>query len=242
MQDKNTKLPICYFIVLDTTWILYIYLTLFHLLTELAFVSSMAKVYPQTPSSPSTPPPPPSSSSSSTSPYISSKQELFTIWMKSLVYNSHGCTAYNSNGEIVYRVDNYDKKCSSQVYLMDIQGTVLFAIHRKKLQLFGCWDGYKWDFSKKQRWFRVTRKHQMIHVDLGVGEGGYKIVKSGGKLGFKIVNLDQDEALVAEVKPKQTTSGINLGNDVFTLIVEPHVDQSLVMAIIMVHGLIHHQL
>ncbi|KAI3828828.1 hypothetical protein L1987_02938 [Smallanthus sonchifolius] len=210
------------------------------------FLSSMAKVYPQTPSSPS----PSSSSSSSSSPsssssssYVSSKQECFTIWMKSLVYNSHGCTAYNSNGEIVYRVDNYDKKCSSQVYLMDIRGNILFAIQRKKLPVFGCWDGYKWDFSKKQRWFRVTTKRQMIHVDLGVGEGaGYKIVKTGGKLGFKIVNLDQDGALVAEIKPKQTASGIDLGNDVFTLTVEPDVDQSLIMAIIMVHGLIHGQL
>ncbi|KAF5774839.1 putative tubby-like protein [Helianthus annuus] len=215
---------------------MYVYITnpLHHLLTELAFLSTMAKVYPQTPSSPSQSP--------SSSPYVSSKQEFFTIWMKSLVYNSHGCTAYNSSGEIVYRVDNYDTKCSSQVYLMDIRGKVLFAIQRKKLPVFGCWDGYKWDFSKKQRWFRVTRKRQTIHVDLGVGEGGYKIVKTGGKLGFKIINTDQDGALVAEFKPKQTASGIDLGNDVFTLTVEPDVDQSLIMAIIMVLGLIHRQL
>nr|XP_043629063.1 protein LURP-one-related 11 [Erigeron canadensis] len=195
----------------------------------------MSKVYPQAPSS--------SSSPSSSSPYISLKQECFTIWMKSLLYNSHGCTAYNSNGEIVYRVDNYDKKCSSQVYLMDILGNVLFSIQRKKLRIFGCWDGYKWDFSKKQRWFRVTSKRQKIQVDLGIDQGlGYKIVKSCGKLGFKIVNLDQDCALVAEIKRKQTPSGIDLGNDVFTLSVEPGVDQSLIMAIIMVYGLIHRQL
>ncbi|XP_076930686.1 protein LURP-one-related 11-like [Bidens hawaiensis] len=189
----------------------------------------MAKVYPQTPSS-----------SNSSSPYVSSKQECFTIWMKSLVYNSHGCTTYNSNGEIVFRVDNYDKKCSSQVYLMDIRGNVLFRIQQKKLRIFGCWDGYKWDFSKKQRWFRVTRKRQTIHVDLGFSQSGYKIV--GGKLGFKIVNLDQDGSLVAEIKRKQTASGVDLGKDVFVLTVEPNIDQSLIMAIIMVHGLIHGQL
>ncbi|XP_071727625.1 protein LURP-one-related 11-like [Rutidosis leptorrhynchoides] len=197
----------------------------------------MAKVYPRTTSSLSSSS---SSSSPTSSPYVSSKQECFTIWMKSLVYNSHGCTAYNSNGEIVYRVDNYDKKCSSQVYLMDVQGNVLFSIQRKKLNLFGCWDGFKWEFSKKQRWFRVTRKRQKIHVDLGVHQKGYKIVKSG--VGFKIVNLDQDCAMVAEVKRKQTNSGIDLGNDVSTLTVEPEIDQSLIMAIIMVYGLIHRQL
>ncbi|KAJ0594437.1 putative tubby-like protein [Helianthus annuus] len=214
------------------TWLcIYIYRTI-HLLTELALLPSMAKVYPQTPSS--------SSSSPSSSTYISSKQECFTIWMKSLVYNSHGCTTYNSNGEIVYRVDNYDKKCSSQVYLMDILGNVLFAIQRKKLSIFGCWDGYKWDFSKKQRWFRATRNRNTLHVDLGFDKKGYKIM--GGKLGFKIVNLDQDGALVAEVKRKQTTTGIDLGSDVFVLTIEPNIDQSLIMAIIMVHGLIHRQL
>ncbi|KAI3689558.1 hypothetical protein L2E82_47519 [Cichorium intybus] len=197
----------------------------------------MAKVYPQAPSSS----PLSSSSSLATSPYLSSKQECFTIWMKSLVYNSHGCTAYNSKGEIVYRVDNYDKKCSSQVYLMDIRGNVLFAIQRKKLRVFGCWDGYNWDFSKKQRWFRVTRKRGMLHVDLEFDQR-YKIVKSGGKFGFKIVNLDQDGALVAEIKRKQTATGVDLGDDVFTLTVEPNINQSLIMAIVMVHGLIHHQL
>lgn len=82
----------------------------------------------------------------------------------------------------------------------------------------------------------------MIHVDFGYGKKGYKIVKSGGKLGFKIVDLDQDGSLVAEVKRKQTASGIDLGNDVFTLSVEPEIDQSLIMAIIMVYGLIHRQL
>nr|GFA31053.1 protein LURP-one-related 11-like [Tanacetum cinerariifolium] len=196
----------------------------------------MAKVYPQALSSSSS-----SSSSLSSSTYVSSKQECFTIWMKSLVYNSHGCTAYNSKGEIVYRVDNYDKKCSSQVYLMDILGNVLFSIQRKKLRIFGCWDGYNWDFSKKQRWFRVTNKRGMVHVDLGSNQRGYKILKNGTK-GFKILNLDQDGAMVAEIKRKQTTSGVDLGNDVFTLTVEPNIDQSFIMSLIMVYGLIHRQL
>lgn len=112
----------------------------------------------------------------------------------------------------------------------------------QKFRIFGCWDGYKCDFSTKQRWFRVTKKRHTIHVDLGFNQRGYKIVKSDGKLGFKIMNLDQDGSLVAEIKQKQTASGINLGNDVFMLTVEPGIDQSLIMAIVMVHGLIHRQL
>ena len=66
-----------------------------------------------------------------TSSYVTSRREKFTIWMKSLVMQGNGCTVYNENGEIVYRIDNYDKKCSNEVYLMDLQGKVLFTILRK---------------------------------------------------------------------------------------------------------------
>ncbi|XP_023752096.1 protein LURP-one-related 11 [Lactuca sativa] len=194
----------------------------------------MSRVYPHRPS-PSSP-----------SPYMSSKLESFTIWMKSLVFNTHGCTVYNSKGEIIYRVDNYDNKCGQEVYLMDIRGNVLYSLRQKKLRLFGCWDGYKWDdcSSNKQLWFHAT-KHRSICVNSCDHKGRgctYKIVRMNGKQGFKIVDEDQEGALVAELKQKQTTTGINLGDDVFTLIVQPHVDHSFIMAIVMVYGLINNHI
>lgn len=80
----------------------------------------MAKVYPrQAPSVPL---------------YMTSGRETFTIWMKSLVYQTNGCTVYNSGGQIVFRVDNYEEKCSNEVYLMDLEGRVLYTI-RKKVNL-----------------------------------------------------------------------------------------------------------
>lgn len=68
--------------------------------------------------------------SSSSSSYISLQEQAatFTVWMKSLVMQTNGCTVFNQNGDIVYRVDNYDKKGSREVYLMDLKGTVLFTI------------------------------------------------------------------------------------------------------------------
>jgi uncharacterized protein YxjI len=79
----------------------------------------MAKVYPQIPST--------------CSPHITSERETFTIWMKSLVCHTNGCTVYNTNGDIVYRVENYDKKGSKEVHLMDLRGKVLSTIRRKVL-------------------------------------------------------------------------------------------------------------
>lgn len=51
--------------------------------------------------------------------------------MKSLVLHGKGCTVFDSNGGIVYRVDNYDRKFSNEVYLMDFRGKVLYTILRK---------------------------------------------------------------------------------------------------------------
>ena len=45
-----------------------------------------------------------------------------------------------------------------------------------------------------------------------------------------------------KVEKKQTSSGVVLGDDVLSLVVEPHVDHSLVMALVAVCGLIHHRM
>ncbi|KAJ9173583.1 hypothetical protein P3X46_016703 [Hevea brasiliensis] len=108
--------------------------------------------------------------------------------MKSLVCHTNGCTVFDSNGEIIYRVENYDIKCSNEVHLMDLRGRVLVTIKRKRLLVFG-------------RWY-----------------------------------------VVAEVKKKQSSSGIALGDDLLTLIVEPHTDHSLIMAIVTVYGLINYKM
>lgn len=77
----------------------------------------MAKVYPH--------------KAPSVSPCVTSERETFTIWMKSLVYNTNGCTVYNSEGQIVFRVDNYEEKCSNEVHLMDLEGRVLYTIRKR---------------------------------------------------------------------------------------------------------------
>ncbi|KAK9265894.1 hypothetical protein L1049_021601 [Liquidambar formosana] len=197
----------------------------------------MAKVYPQT---------------ATCSTYITSRRETFTIWMKSLVVHGNGCTVFDSNGEIVYRIDNYDKKCSNEVYLMDRQGKVLFTIQRKKLRVFGRWDGYKRSASKVNKekpWFQVRKNFNVFEenltcqVTVGYTKAKaccYRMEGLAGKLAFKIIDSDGD--LIAEIKQKQSSSGIMLGNDVLTLSVEPHIDHSLIVALVAIHGLINHKM
>ncbi|KAE9607737.1 hypothetical protein Lal_00013427 [Lupinus albus] len=188
----------------------------------------MGKVYPQV---------------STSSPCFNSKRETYTLWMKSLVFHSNGCTVYDSNGDIVYRVDNYDRKGKSEVNLMDLKGRVLCAIKKKSLS-FGSWSGYRCNSpsygSMKEPWFQVKRCNKMIRrkveCEIEIECQKYCILRNSGKAAFRIVNVDGH--IVAEAKKKYSPSGVALDNDVLTLDVAEDTDHSLVMALVTVYGLI----
>ncbi|CAI9759399.1 unnamed protein product [Fraxinus pennsylvanica] len=202
----------------------------------------MAKIHPQT-------------SVKGVSDHSTSERETFTIWMKSLVFHGNGCTVFNSKGEVVYRVDNYQTRHRSEVFLMDFYGEVLFSMKRKRLRIFESWEGYKWIdaiLNKERPWFQVRsncsifrrHKHKTCHVSLGCDKtterSSYQITGLEGKSTFKII--DNAGNLVAQVIKKQSSSGVLLGDDVLTLVVEPQMDHSLVMALVIVHGLINQKL
>ncbi|XWS61798.1 hypothetical protein CRYUN_Cryun07bG0156300 [Craigia yunnanensis] len=193
-------------------------------------------------------------SSFSSSSYVTSRRETFTIWMKSLVMQGDGCTVYNENGEIVYRIDNYDKKCSNEVYLMDLQGKVLFTILRKNW-FFRRWVGNRCNdlnLNTEKLQFQVRKNlRNILKGDLScqviiigcdsIGQASYYRIKSlADKSAFKIT--EDNGKLAAEAKRKLSSSGVLLGEDVLTLEVEPNVDHCLIMALVTVYGLIHHRL
>ncbi|KZV43469.1 protein LURP-one-related 11-like [Dorcoceras hygrometricum] len=204
----------------------------------------MAKVYPQT-------------VSSSRSP-ISSKQEVFILWMKSLIPCSKGCTVFDSDGRLVYRVDNYHIKCSRQVDIMDAKGKVLFTVKAKKLSILGSWEGYRsgnTGKNKEKPEFRVTKvvnirkvlgflgKVYSFKVVVGLDKNQpceYVMETQICKSSCRIV--DSFGKLVAEVKRKITSSGVVLGKDVLTMVVEPYEEQCLIMGLVVVFGLIHRKL
>ncbi|XP_073101180.1 protein LURP-one-related 11-like [Elaeis guineensis] len=209
----------------------------------------MAKIYHHTlfpsPSSSS------SSSSSNDSCCLTSGREIYTLWMKSLVLNGNGCTIYDSNGEVVYRVDNYDQKCCKEVYLMDQGGKTLYKILRKKLRVLGRWEAYRYNDSngeeKKPR-FRVKNAGGILK---GSGSFGIEVMGCGreNKASYKIEILkhpsvyrimDMAGGLVAQVQRKHAVSGVMLGEDVMTLAVEPNTDRLLVIGLVVVCCLINH--
>ncbi|KAK4844054.1 hypothetical protein QYF36_015848 [Acer negundo] len=183
--------------------------------------------------------------------YTTSRRETFTIWMKSLVCHTNGCTVFDSNGQIVYRVENYDTKCSNEVFLMDLRGQVLFTIRRKKTLVFGRWDVYRWsscnyNIKEEKPWFQVKRYSRIFRGDIAcqitLGQNKYWIERSSGpcKAAFRIVNIYG--GIIAEVNQKQSSSGILFGEDVLTLKVESHIDHSFIVALVIVNGLINRKM
>ncbi|TVU37283.1 hypothetical protein EJB05_10589 [Eragrostis curvula] len=185
---------------------------------------------------------------------------VFTVWMKSLVLNGHGCAVYDSNGRLVYRVDNYGTRCSGSVCLMDVDGNIILKVLKKKLA-FGRWEGYRWrgEEQEPRPWFTVARQcspfqrrrrsrrpSSSASCECQSDDTGsvmlYTIITDEcltGKKGCRII----DEAtglVVAEVKRKVTANGVALGDDVLALGVEPDADESLVMGLVLVYGLMNH--
>ena len=58
---------------------------------------------------------------------------VLTVWRKSLLFNCDGFTVYNSNGNLVFRVDNYMNSTRDNIVLMDASGLPLLSIRRKVL-------------------------------------------------------------------------------------------------------------
>ncbi|CAK8579170.1 unnamed protein product [Lathyrus sativus] len=196
----------------------------------------MAKVHPQKQE--------PTTSSKSHDDKCLSKGERYTVWMKSLVLHSNGCTVYDSKGNIVYRVDNYDRKGGREVNLMNLKGNVVCTI-RKRLLAFGCWEGHKYCSSnsnsrslEEQAWFQVKRcLRGKVDCEIKVGSQNVSIerVSKGKSFGFRIISKDGE--IIGEAKQKESSSGIVLSNDVLTLDLAAGTDHSLTMALITVYGL-----
>ncbi|KAI3964962.1 hypothetical protein MKW92_027516 [Papaver armeniacum] len=63
--------------------------------------------------------------------HISDRQvEVLTVWKKSLLFNCNGYTVFDTKGNLVFRVDNYQSG-KKEIVLMDGIGKSLLIIRRK---------------------------------------------------------------------------------------------------------------
>jgi uncharacterized protein YxjI len=216
----------------------------------------MAKIQPL-PAAPSTAAAPPSSSSAD-EPW-----QVYTVWMKSLVFNGNGCTVYGADGGVAFRVDNYGCRGGREAFLMDRAGRTVVGIQRRSC--FGMlrrWEVCRYSDKPESGcggggeetgtpWFAVrkARRGGGAAVTVHGGSGrmsstttttAYAIVGGGcsRKPDYRILG-GADGAAVAAVARKQTPSGVVLGDDVLTLTVAPGTDHLLMLGLVVVFGLMN---
>jgi uncharacterized protein YxjI len=179
-------------------------------------------------------------------------QQVYTVWMKSLVFNGNGCTVYGADGGVAFRVDNYGCRGGREAFLMDRAGRTLVGIRRRScFGMFRRWEACRYSESESDGgeetrtvWFAVRKAPDggaavTMH---GHGSGGstkYAIV--GGcshKPDYRILS-GADGATVAAVARKQTPAGVVLGDDVLTLTVATETDHLLVLGLVVVCGLMN---
>lgn len=61
----------------------------------------------------------------------STEPTTLTVWHKSLLFDCNGFTVYHSNGNLLFRVDNYCSNRSREIVLMDALGNELLSLQHK---------------------------------------------------------------------------------------------------------------
>ncbi|TVU34666.1 hypothetical protein EJB05_16509, partial [Eragrostis curvula] len=168
------------------------------------------------------------------------KQAVYTVWMKSLVFNGNGCTVYGADGSVNFRVHNYGCRGGREVFFMDRAGNTLIRILRKSFGMFKRWKAFRYvnDGEEALPWFRVQKVQKNgAAVKMHGSERTYGIDGCSCKSEYKISGADG--AVVAAVERKQTPFGVVLGEDVLTLTVGSEVDHLLVLGLVVVCGLMN---
>ncbi|GFP92616.1 protein lurp-one-related 17 [Phtheirospermum japonicum] len=175
-----------------------------------------------------------------------------TVWRKSLLLSCKGFTVIGSDGNLVYRVDNYTLR-PDRIILMDGSGKPIFTIcRRKKLKVVAenNWLVYEGEVGKKNMdsskkpMFSVrknisimkTKPSVVAYVYGGVSEKGYDYVIEGSYEHRSCKILDGSRRVVSEIKKKEALSnggGVSFGLEVFDLIVNPGIDSRFAMAIVL---------
>ncbi|XP_078169195.1 protein LURP-one-related 8-like [Carex rostrata] len=181
---------------------------------------------------------------------------VFTVWQKSSMgfQGTDGFSVYGDSGQLVFRVDNYSRRqryLTKEIVLMDGDGKPLLCLRPRILSLHDRWNAYEVkECGNKQpnsKLFSMKRYSLLHNFDqTEVLQRNYLADNSKPKLmpsfriegcfekrSCKIYNSRGDK--VAQISRKTTgQASVLLGNDVFSLVIEPGFDCKLVMAFIIV--------
>ncbi|KAJ3669108.1 hypothetical protein LUZ60_011058 [Juncus effusus] len=165
---------------------------------------------------------------------------VLTVWRKSLMFNCNGFTVFDSKGNLVFRVDNYASEHKGEIVLMDASGKSVLTIRRKKLSLSDQWLMYNEEESSKPLF--SIKKHvalrpakTLIHLTpCTASSTSITYHVDGSYYHRNCMIYNQKQQPVAEIRRKESKAGVQLGADVFKLVIQSEFDTYLAMAVVIV--------
>ncbi|XP_042480040.1 protein LURP-one-related 8-like [Macadamia integrifolia] len=176
-----------------------------------------------------------------------------TVWRKSLLFSCHGFTVFDSNGNLVYRVDNYRGDRTEDIVLMDARGKPLHTLHRKGRRFMKNWVVFEGEAEerngkpkkpiycgRKNVNLLLQRNPNVLARVCGDSDGhpekkGYGLVIQGSyeRRSCEVVD-DESGEVFAEIKRKDANiKGISFGLDVFHLNVRSGFNPAFAMSLVL---------
>ncbi|WOL17093.1 protein LURP-one-related 5-like [Canna indica] len=174
----------------------------------------------------------------------------WTVWKKSSMafHGTDGFSIYDGKGNLAYRVDNYSRKhkCfEGELLLMDGHGKALISLRPQILSMHDRWSGFRGGdgrpaFSMRRRRSIVLQSCDAVEVFVesphrggGAAAPDFRTEGCFRRRSCKIVDREGGE--VARISRKEVSNkAVTLGDDVFSLVVQPSVDADLVMAFLVI--------
>ncbi|XP_066334841.1 protein LURP-one-related 5-like [Miscanthus floridulus] len=171
-----------------------------------------------------------------------------TVWMRSSMgfHGTDGFSVYDAAGALVFRVDNYSRRrkvFAGELLLMDGQGAPLLALRPQIFSMHDQWNCYTASEEGQGKSTRPLRLFSMRKCSVLQKGHEAEVSMSGScstsfwvegcfrRRSCKIRNSDGEE--VARITRKKSNS-LTLGDDVFSLVVQPGVDCVMIMAFVVV--------
>ncbi|XP_062202986.1 protein LURP-one-related 5-like [Phragmites australis] len=186
----------------------------------------------------------------------------YTVWKRSSMgfQGTDGFSVYDAAGALAFRVDNYSRRrklFTGELLLMDGLGSPLLALRPQIFSMHDQWNCYK---ASEEGQGKRTRSQQLFSMrKCSVLQKGHEaeVLMSGcttsasdrhtehapsfwvegcfRRRSCKIHNSNGEEvARIMRKKAEAASNSLTLGDDVFSLVVQPNVDCAMIMAFVLV--------
>ncbi|KAI3716270.1 hypothetical protein L6452_23492 [Arctium lappa] len=175
--------------------------------------------------------------------FVYEKETHLTVMKTSLFFAGDGFTVYDTNGQIVFRVDSYgpDTYDAGELVLMDPNGRCLLTVRRKRPSLHQRWEGFlgeRIEGENSKPIFSVRRSSIIGRSNMTVEVFGDRTEEYfiEGCFGSRNCTIyDSGKETMAEIRRKvDATTNVMLGKDVFSLILKAGFDGAFAMGLVLV--------